>query len=864
MTTREVSRPATHRFTEKGARRRAALARRLALGGAVAALLLPAAELAAQELRYSLTPFGQRIQWDDALGLTNTWMYGGRVGFVFGQWVELQGFYARSGNDVDTRFGSAGLPAPGGGELAEGRVEVDNYGADVLVNLGPWRLRPFLRAGGSVLRLQPEGGARTSQIALRAGGGVRFGNPGQLRLQLYVEDLAFRLNRYRLTTDGDGTLAADPDAEEVRHNLVYGAGVTIPLGGAAGADDTPSFGVGGLSLPIELFGGVLDFDGEDGLDRQNLIGVRTGLDFGRYVGLRGFYWRGVNDDFDDTRPIQGWGGEAQFNLNAGPGFAPFLVAGAGKLDFRSGFENDAGDVLRDRTVLILGGGMSLRLTDRLRLNASARNYLSNPDDALEDVSRTDDLRGTWLFSAGLGFNIGGGTSAGPTPRGPRLAAVTDTLRAVDTVFVDARTGERVAAPGRTRIAAAGRVAGQDTVRTDTVLVDRATGERVRAGEVELPARERAREGFVSTQTTTIPVPSEGEIYVRYGPARDGAPGVSPLVPLQPGAAPGVAGRAMPQTQLELRESIRTVIREEFARQGLVTDAAVAPSVIGAPPAPQRAPVVAPQPAPQPAPAPGVVPGAEQRAVPTIKERPIDAAAMEARIMARVDELMALQAQRDAQRAVTAPAATDAETMRQLEERAAERDRLLLQEIERVVADQVRREVERLRLDERQVVPVAPVVSQPAPARTTTTIRLEALSAYGGATVGDGAQLLLGARLNLGSFLAAMPNLALVPELAFGFGGGGTSTLVAANAQYWFGRLGTVRPYVGAGVGVLDFSDEVAGNDGLSFVVNPAAGAAWTLGGGSPLGATQLFAEYQGVDLFEIHRLNAGLRWDWGR
>lgn len=935
------------RSTVRAPRLTSSRARRLALGVAAAALLLPpASEAAAQELRYSLTPVGQRVQWDDDLGLENTWLYGGRAGFLFGEWVELQGFYLRSGGKVDTRFTETGLPAPGGGTLTEGEVDVDNYGADVIVNLGSWRLRPFLKAGGSVLRFDPEGGERTSQIALRAGGGVRFGDPGQLRVQLFVEDLAFRLNRYRLTA-GEDLLPADPEGDDVRHNLVYGAGLSIPLGGAAGMDDTPQFGVGGLSLPLELFAGVLNFDDDDDLDGQNLVGLRTGLDFGRFVGLRGYYWRGVNDDFDGTQPLQSWGGEAQFNLNAGPGFAPFVVAGVGQLDFRDSFENDAGIELDDRTVLILGGGVSLRLSDRFRLNAAARSYLSGPNENLDDVERTDDLRGNWLFSAGLGFNIGGATSGPPRPPAPVVMREADTTGVSDTVFVDARTGERVRAPGRTRRArgdTAQMMRDSAEMRAmremrelrdsldremrdsldvmDTVFVDRLTGERVRRAELDRAARvQPPREGYVSERTTTINVPTEGEIYIRYGPERDagtpvpmrrmepgmpggrmgpgmmpgqqpgmmpgqqqqqqpgmmpGQPGMMPgqpgMMPAQPGMMPGQPGMMpgqpyiqTPLSQAEMREAVREVIRDELERQrmGQVMEQQLAPEA-GVRVAPGRVP------SQRLTPPAGATPPAQQRRVPTVKE-PLDTAALEARVMARVDQLVALQVQayRDSVRAATPAAAADPALTRQLEERERERERRMLQEIERIVGEQVRREVERL--PAAQVAPVTPTPT-PTPAAeqqqpASQLFRPRAWATYAGATVSEDAQFVLGGRMNLGPFWSGLPSLALIPEVAFGFGGGATTTLIAANAEYAFGRLGMgnaggFRPYVGVGVGAMNFSDELAGNDdGLEFVVNPALGALWEPRSGRTIAGANLFVEYQGVDFFDISRLNAGLRWD---
>jgi hypothetical protein len=55
----------------------------------------------------------------------------------------------------------------------------------------------------------------------------------------------------------------------------------------------------------------------------------------------------------------------------------------------------------DQTALILGGGLALRLTDRLDLEVSARDYLLDTTGDLEDASDPGELTNNWLFSAGL-------------------------------------------------------------------------------------------------------------------------------------------------------------------------------------------------------------------------------------------------------------------------------------------------------------------------------------------------------------------------------------------------------------------------------------------------------------------------------
>lgn len=154
-----------------------------------------------------------------------------------------------------------------------------------------------------------------------------------------MEDLRFRVDRTLLLAipaQAGGATPFDGDADELRSNLAYGAGLTIPLGGAVGDDDRPGTSLTNLSLPLDAFAGVLDWNDGSGLEARNVAGVRTGIDFGPLVGLRACYWRGVNGDFARRDGVQSWGAEAQVNLNSGSGLTPFLLGGAGQVDFTGG------------------------------------------------------------------------------------------------------------------------------------------------------------------------------------------------------------------------------------------------------------------------------------------------------------------------------------------------------------------------------------------------------------------------------------------------------------------------------------------------------------------------------------------------
>ncbi|MBW3573083.1 MAG: hypothetical protein KY467_18460, partial [Gemmatimonadetes bacterium] len=158
----------------------------------------------------------------------------------------------------------------------------------------------------------------------------------------------------------------------------------------------------------------------------------------------------------------------------------------------------------DRDAAILGGGARLDL-GRVGVMASARSYLFQAGDSLRD-----DLRSNLQLTAGLTFRLGSaGRRAAPAP-----AVVRQTP---DTVYV-ARDG----------------------------TVERRT--------------ERRGDGDPQ-QFVTIPVPREGEIYLRYGPSDSSAVRRGP----EPGAAAVTAGQ-MEALRRQVLADLEPLLRELMAAE----------------------------------------------------------------------------------------------------------------------------------------------------------------------------------------------------------------------------------------------------------------------------------------------------------
>jgi len=389
------------------------------------ALASAAAPLAAQQLRYHLRPSVTWTEWDESLGLGKARSLGGSAGLGFGEYVDLTAFYRKS-DSRSTHLSS--LPFTAGMRMppADQQLEIDSWGAEVSIGLARGSLVPVLMGGAGILRFRPEAGHDIRRVQLRYGAGLRTRVLGLFEGEVMVERNRYYLDPLELAAPlsvGDAALPVDPDAGALRRNLALRVGLMLQLG----EPDYPSLSdryragdrrfrspSSSAAVLFEPFGGAQAFDPAFGIDDQAIAGFRAGFQLEPSVGLRGFYWRGVDDRHAWEDGIKGYGGEAQFSLGGLAALSPHLLAGAGRMEFGPELASHAETVPADRTTLIVGGGLDLGLGRHLRLTAAARDYImSRPDLAaaavdFEDVRDPGDLVHNWQMSAGLKILVGGG------------------------------------------------------------------------------------------------------------------------------------------------------------------------------------------------------------------------------------------------------------------------------------------------------------------------------------------------------------------------------------------------------------------------------------------------------------------------
>ncbi|OZC03242.1 hypothetical protein [Rubricoccus marinus] len=553
-----------------------------------------------QGIGYRLTPSANYVLFDDDAALSDGLLYGGGVGFSFGEFIELGGSVQFGSFETDFE-GLSGFDAPAVtfAGLAPRDVDVQRYGGALKLNLLSTAVVPYLTAGTGIVRLNPEGLNATRSIYLIGGAGVQFTAFDRFALSIAAEDFAYRYNpgaTFFTPEDLTASGVSLGDFEQTTvHNLGVRAALNLYLGGRRPGELTDldrefqrqfSGGLSGLSLVVEPFAAHAQFDDALSLRDQTFIGAEAGFDFGPLVGVRGFYARGTGDtNPTDIENVQMIGGNLRLRLSEGRGLVPFLSVGGGYLDVLDGYTTDESAEVenvnaQDSPFASAGLGIGFLVSPRLRAIGEVRGLLMSTQDEA-DLSQPEDVYFSPMYRVGLAVGLGG--KAGRRTEVVRqseldderammmtermqLEAARDSLRA-EILSLEARRNVEVAASAAEREAlrqqiADARASGDASriaqlerkmaeMQRDTTVVERQTinGETsvvdfVVEEEDVIIEREVEAEHMV-----TIPLPREGELYVRYGP---------------PGGVTIESSEALAPSEADLRAAVREALAEVLA------------------------------------------------------------------------------------------------------------------------------------------------------------------------------------------------------------------------------------------------------------------------------------------------------------
>lgn len=394
------------------------LTRTTLLAVCLLAAFAPVAKAQVKGISYSISPVGEYLNWEKNTGISNGFMVGGNLGFGFGEFVELRGTYLQS-LDMKRNFGPLDLKELKGVELSQPGIDVTRWGGDLKLNLSRGSVVPFLTVGTGVQTFKPDSLATYKNIYVSLGGGLQFVVADRYTLGIQAVNTSFNDSPVRNLTsvaerDATGLDVANYENELLK-NWSVRASLSFYLGGRRPGDMTEldkaylnNFS-GGLSLPIEITAGQLDFAKALPYANTKYVGAATGFNFGPYVGLRGYYWRAMDTDyFSSFAKLAVYGGEGKFKLANGQGLTPSINVGGGVIDALKGYEVD-GVVLDEKNRPFVSGGLGLDIPfgRAFKLTAYGKALLTS-NDPLENATDPDELATSWAYGLSANLILGNG------------------------------------------------------------------------------------------------------------------------------------------------------------------------------------------------------------------------------------------------------------------------------------------------------------------------------------------------------------------------------------------------------------------------------------------------------------------------
>ncbi len=394
----------------------------------LAFFIATAASAQVRGVSYTIAPSASYNWFGNESGLEDAFMFGGRLGFGFGEYVELRATYLQT---LDQQTNFAGLDLNIDSTFANQGVDLARYGAELKLNIGRGTLLPYLVLGGGIQDTERAGLEKSQNIfgtiglglTLSAADRYAFGVEGKYIAYSgnVVRNLLDSIDRQVNNLDLDNFSTRNIGTFAVAANLSFYLGGRRP-GQLSDIDEEymRNFqgGLTGLSIPVELGLAQVSWDNSLPYRDAYFAGGTAGFSFGPLISLRGFYYRGMTDDeinfdFDD---ISLYGADFRFNLSqASSGIVPYLSVGGGYIDLADGYNDgitEAAQLASSQGFASGGGGIYLKFGERVRLNGGIRAMLTSGAD-LEDLNSTEQITTSYMYNAGLGFTLGGNNRQNP-------------------------------------------------------------------------------------------------------------------------------------------------------------------------------------------------------------------------------------------------------------------------------------------------------------------------------------------------------------------------------------------------------------------------------------------------------------------
>ncbi len=386
------------------------------------------------DISVTLQPTASYNWFDDNTAIEDGIMIGGRVGFGFGEAIELRALYEKS---VDLKNTAEGLDWASDSfvdNFNSRDVDVERIGGEFKANI-PTRgtFVPYLTLGAGVQKLKvnvaeeglPEVERKSEQIYANLGLGTQLKLSERIFLNLEAKNTVFNMDPADvLFQEGNQSDIEDllgDDRDDRMYNWSVLAGLQFYLGGREPGSMSDldrayyrkfSGGLGGMKLILEPGGSYINFNDGSNLRNTYLMGGKVGFDLNQFIGLRGFYYQATKDEEISTKwdDLAIYGGDIIAKLNVSRGIVPYIELGGGYLNVYDGYQGDNAllPVQASGYFAKGGAGVTIPVSKNLELFGSASLMYTSQrdDDDLQNTISPNELTQHNMYNAGIRFQLG--------------------------------------------------------------------------------------------------------------------------------------------------------------------------------------------------------------------------------------------------------------------------------------------------------------------------------------------------------------------------------------------------------------------------------------------------------------------------
>lgn len=366
--------------------------------------------------------------WDSDTAIKDGFLVGGKLGFGFGQSVELRAVYEKS---IDLKNTAEGISFLGqdwiDNNFEERNVDVERWGGELKANL-PIKstLAPYLLLGTGIQKLEIDtigGKVKEENIYASAGLGIKVKLGNRLTFNVEGKNTVFNLNPSNVIYQGAQD-DFDNEFNGIREKRMYNwsimAGLQLYLGGRnpekLSALDRAylrkySGGLSGFKLILEPGGNYINFDDDSNFKDTYMLGGKAGFDLNRYIGLRAFYYHATKDEeiSTDWDEMSMYGGEMTAKLNVGRGVVPYLTLGGGYINVQDDYIGKDNVTSANSSYFARGGlGLILPLSKYFQVFGSANLMYSSErsGEHLEYIQSPSELMTHTMYDVGVKIQLG--------------------------------------------------------------------------------------------------------------------------------------------------------------------------------------------------------------------------------------------------------------------------------------------------------------------------------------------------------------------------------------------------------------------------------------------------------------------------